>query len=107
MLWSELSGPARDCAHKIPKKVLLSENGAKAVLTAVHCHDLLFIISSIYSDFSAASRQTGSANNESLKAFEGRFEAAVCRFRYQGDEKAVPEPLPALMLFQYDSSNGQ
>ena len=97
MLWSQLYGRARDCARKIPKHVLQSENGAHAIVAAVHRRDPLSVVSSVYSDFTSVI-SARRADNESFKAFEIRFEAAVSRFRAHGDEISVPESLLALML---------
>lgn len=97
MLWSQLSGRGRDCARKIPKAVLMSEHGAHAILFAIYRHYPLFIVSSVFNGFTAlvSARR---ANNESLRAFEVRFEAAVSRFQAHGSEISIPEPLLALML---------
>lgn len=97
MLWSQLPGRVRDSARKIPESVLLSPNGSKAIVASVHRRDPLSVVTGVYSDFSSVvSARRG--DNESLKAFESRFEAAVSRFRSHGDAISVTEPLLALML---------
>lgn len=97
MLWLQLSGRAKDVARKIPRDILMSENGANAVVAAVHRRDPLSVVSTVYSDFAnlVSARRS---DNESYKAFESRFEAAVSRFRSHGDQITIPEPLLALML---------
>lgn len=45
MLRSKLSGRARDCARRVPKEVLLSEHGARAVVSAVHRRDPHSVVS--------------------------------------------------------------
>lgn len=97
MLWARLYCRAKDCAKKIPREILTSKNGAKAFVAAVHRRDPFSVVSTVYSDFAAlvSSRR---ADNETYKAFEALFYAAVSRFRSHGDDITIPEPLLALML---------
>ena len=44
MLWSQLVGRAKDVARKIPKDILMSKNGAQAVVAAVHRRDPLSVV---------------------------------------------------------------
>lgn len=69
----------------------MSENGAKAVVAAVHRRDPLTVISTVYEDFSllVSARR---ADNETFKAFESIFEAAVSLFRSHGDDITISEP---------------
>lgn len=97
MLWSQLTGRASYSARKVPNEFLLSKHVASATVAAVHRKDPLSVVSTVYSDFSAVV-SARRADNESFKAFESRFEAAVSRFLSHGSEITVPEPLLALML---------
>lgn len=97
MLWEHLSGSAKDCARKIPRDILMSEDGPNAFVDAVHRRDPLSAVSTVYADFSAlVSARRG--DNESYKAFEARFDATISWFRSHDEDITVPEPLLALML---------
>lgn len=78
---------------------MLSEHGSSAIVAALHCRDPFSVFSTVYSDFSAVI-SARRADNESFKAFESRFDAAVSRFRSHGSEIAAPEPIVVLMLLK-------
>lgn len=52
VLWAQFSDRTKDCARQIPRSILMSENGSKAIFSAVHPRDTLSVVSVEYEDFS-------------------------------------------------------
>lgn len=73
MPWTQVSGLAKDCVKKIPRAILMSEDGGKAVVTAVHCHDALSVVSTEFSNHATHVSARRSAN-ETCKASHARFD---------------------------------
>ena len=69
MICSQLTNRARDSAKKVLKSVLMSDNGAKAVVAAIQCHVPLSFFSAVYAYFSSVVGARR-ADNESYRQFE-------------------------------------
>ena len=99
VLQSQLYGRAKDIVKAIPTADITSMEGAVIIAKKIHKVDPLSEVSECYDRFTKL-LQTTRKSSESLKAFESRFNALVCRFNDTSDTQAplLPESLVSFML---------
>lgn len=74
------------------------------MVAAVHRRYPLSVVYTVYADY-ATLVSARRSDNETYKAFEARFDAAVSRFRSHGEYITILEPLLALMILNVASMN--
>ena len=97
VLKGQLFGRARDLGSKVSDTDLRAPNGAITLAIAIYKIDPLSQVTRMADQFHEL-LTTKRRQNETLAAFESRFEAQVCRFNEAAGPAILPKALLALLL---------